>query len=76
MQWTAEVQLGGTVARLGQRMLSGVTREMAAQFFTALGRWDPAKPDEKVVPSAAQAAMQVAGRSVQRSLGLLDEEDD
>ena len=38
VHYVAEVQVGGQVARLGQRMLSGVTREMAGQFFEQLAR--------------------------------------
>jgi carbon monoxide dehydrogenase subunit G len=33
--YTADVQVGGQVARLGQRMLSGVSKELAGQFFEA-----------------------------------------
>jgi carbon monoxide dehydrogenase subunit G len=34
--WSADVQVGGQVARLGQRLLSGVAKEMAGQFFQSL----------------------------------------
>lgn len=36
VQFVADVQVGGQIARLGQRMISGVTKEMAGQFFEAL----------------------------------------
>jgi carbon monoxide dehydrogenase subunit G len=34
--YTADVQVGGLIAGVGQRMLGGVTRMMADQFFTRL----------------------------------------
>jgi carbon monoxide dehydrogenase subunit G len=34
-RYEADVQIGGQIARLGQRMISGVTKEMAGQFFEA-----------------------------------------
>ena len=36
VRFAADVQVGGQIARLGQRMISGVTKEMAGQFFEAL----------------------------------------
>lgn len=38
IRYVADIQVGGQVARLGQRMISGVTKEMAGQFFEALER--------------------------------------
>ncbi|MED5262411.1 MAG: carbon monoxide dehydrogenase subunit G [Myxococcota bacterium] len=38
VHFEANVQVGGQIARLGQRMISGVTKEMAGQFFEALER--------------------------------------
>ena len=38
IRFNADVQVGGPMARLGQRMISGVTKEMAGQFFEALER--------------------------------------
>lgn len=37
-RYEAEVSIGGQIARLGQRMLSGATKEMAGQFFEAFER--------------------------------------
>ena len=31
-----EIQVGGTIAGVGQRMLQGTAKMMATQFFTAL----------------------------------------
>jgi carbon monoxide dehydrogenase subunit G len=38
LRYVADVQVGGQIARLGQRMISGVTKEMAGQFFESLDR--------------------------------------
>jgi carbon monoxide dehydrogenase subunit G len=34
--YSADVQVGGTIASVGQRMLQGTSKMMAAQFFTSL----------------------------------------
>jgi len=36
VRYTGEVQVGGTIASVGQRMIQGSAKMMAAQFFTAL----------------------------------------
>lgn len=36
VHYTGEVQVGGTIASVGQRMIQGSAKMMAAQFFTAL----------------------------------------
>ena len=68
--YTAEVQVGGQVARLGQRMLSGVTREMAGQFFASFERWRPEAPEAPVAPSQGRSLLQLVWRSLLRILGL------
>jgi carbon monoxide dehydrogenase subunit G len=35
--YTADVQVGGLIAGVGQRMLGGVSKMMADQFFTRMG---------------------------------------
>ncbi len=35
IHYRVEVQVGGQIARLGQRMIAGVSREMAGNFFTS-----------------------------------------
>jgi len=35
--YTGDVQIGGTIASVGQRMIQGTVKMMASQFFTALG---------------------------------------
>ncbi len=36
LEYEADATVGGTIGGVGQRMLAGVTRKMAGQFFTAL----------------------------------------
>ena len=36
IKYTGDLQLGGTIASVGQRMIQGTAKMMAAQFFTAL----------------------------------------
>jgi carbon monoxide dehydrogenase subunit G len=37
IKYAADVQVGGTIASVGQRMIQGTAKMMAAQFFTCLG---------------------------------------
>jgi uncharacterized protein len=36
IKYTGDLQVGGTIAGVGQRMIQGTAKMMAAQFFTAL----------------------------------------
>jgi carbon monoxide dehydrogenase subunit G len=36
VHYTGDVQVGGTIASVGQRMIQGTAKMMATQFFTAL----------------------------------------
>ena len=36
VKYTGEIQVGGTIASVGQRMIQGTAKMMSAQFFTAL----------------------------------------
>ena len=74
LAYSADVQVGGQVARLGQRMISGVTREMAGQFFSAFERWRPEAPDEKVAAPPARSFLQLVWRTLLRLLGLRRDE--
>lgn len=74
VRYAADVQVGGQVARLGQRMISGVTKEMAGQFFEAFERAaapgaaaDAAPPP---APNPLMAALQLAWRTLLNLLGL------
>jgi hypothetical protein len=60
VHWLADVTVGGQVARLGQRMLSGVTREMAAQFFETFERAGVAAT---AAPADASAPTDPAGET-------------
>jgi len=70
VHYSADVQVGGQVARLGQRMLSGVTREMAGQFFSAFERWRPEAPEESVAPPPGRSFLQLVWRLLLRLVGL------
>lgn len=77
--YVVDVQVGGNVARLGQRMIFGVTKEMLGQFFEALERRlaapaAPSAPQVAAPPAAAPAALgsflQLAWRTLLNLLGL------
>ena len=68
--YVADVQIGGQVARLGQRMISGVTREMAGQFFGAFERWRPEAPEQRVAAPPVSSFFQLVFRTLLRLLGL------
>jgi len=70
VQYVADVQIGGQVARLGQRMISGVTREMAGQFFSALERWRPEAPEQRAAEPTGRSFLQLIWRTLLRLLGL------
>jgi carbon monoxide dehydrogenase subunit G len=70
VSYVADVQIGGQVARLGQRMLSGVTREMAGQFFAAFEKWRAEAPEEKVAAPPGRSFLQLVWRTLLRILGL------
>jgi carbon monoxide dehydrogenase subunit G len=44
--YSGEVQVGGTIAGVGQRMLQGAAKMMATQFFTAIEAEARSKVDE------------------------------
>jgi carbon monoxide dehydrogenase subunit G len=70
VHYVADVQIGGQVARLGQRMLSGVTREMAGQFFHAFESWRAEAADVKVAAPPGRSFLQLVWRTLLRVLGL------
>lgn len=70
LQYVADVQIGGQIARLGQRMISGVTREMAGQFFSSFDRWRPEAPEVKVAEPTGRSLFQLLWRTLLRLLGL------
>jgi hypothetical protein len=73
LRYDADATIGGVIGGVGQRMISGVARKTAAEFFAAVDRelaglagaavapvTEPAGPLEAAVPPAAEAAA-VAG---------------
>ena len=46
VSYSGEVQVGGTIAGVGQRMLQGAAKMMATQFFTAIEAEARSKVDE------------------------------
>jgi len=70
VHYVADVQIGGQVARLGQRMLSGVTREMAGQFFRAFESWRAEAADVKVAAPPGRSFLQLVWRTLLRLLGV------
>ncbi len=56
LTWAADAVVGGPVAGVGQRMISGVAKRMAGQFFTAIdGELTSGAPVE-TAPAAARAS--------------------
>ena len=45
IKYAGDVQVGGTIAGVGQRMIQGAAKMMAAQFFTALEAEAQAAPE-------------------------------
>src|SRR6185295_15481305 len=46
VKYAGDVQVGGTIASVGQRMIQGTAKMMAAQFFTCLGAEVKVAPGE------------------------------
>ena len=46
VSYSADVQVGGTIASVGQRMLQGTAKMMATQFFTSLAAEAKTEVDE------------------------------
>jgi uncharacterized protein len=84
LRYVADVTVGGQVARLGQRMISGVAKEMAGQFFEAFEKAGAASAGPSAdggdaasaavpPPRAASplfAGLQLLWRLLLRALGL------
>lgn len=56
LTYEADATVGGTIGGVGQRMLAGVTRKMAGQFFSALDADIAAPGTATVVPGGPPAA--------------------
>jgi carbon monoxide dehydrogenase subunit G len=79
LRYSADAVVGGPVAGVGQRMITGVAKRMAAQFFTAvdaeLTGTAPAavEPPQVTAGPAAGAAPHVfTGRAASPSAGTVD----
>ncbi|WNV75829.1 CoxG family protein [Geodermatophilus sp. DSM 44513] len=59
LTWSADAVVGGPVAGVGQRMISGVAKRTAAQFFTAVD----AELTGTVVPIASAPSAAAAART-------------
>ena len=46
IKYQGDVQVGGTIASVGQRMIQGAAKMMASQFFTAIEAEALTEPDE------------------------------
>ena len=72
VRYVADVQVGGQIARLGQRMISGVSKEMAGQFFEAFSA-DASASDSTgagPAPAASRSFLALLWRSLLNLLGL------
>jgi carbon monoxide dehydrogenase subunit G len=47
VKYVGDIQVGGTIAGVGQRMIQGAAKMMAAQFFTCLGAEAKTAPGEE-----------------------------
>ncbi len=68
-RYEADVLLGGSGCGLGQRMTSGLTRELAGQFFEAFERWER-DASKKAADPPARAFLRLIWRTLLRVLGL------
>jgi carbon monoxide dehydrogenase subunit G len=67
ISYRADVQVGGQVARLGQRMLSGIAKEMTGQFFEAFAQADSSVASAR---SPLAAFLNLCWRTLKNLLGL------
>ena len=71
VRYRATVQVGGTVARLGQRLVSSASRELAGQFFEELARYRvgaDAPEGGQVAPRATRHPLRAAVALLYRTL--------
>lgn len=69
VRYEADVQVGGQIARLGQRMVTGITKEMAGQFFETFQR-DALGGTGERRRNPVWMALQLAWRTLLNLLGL------
>ena len=68
-RYHADLQVGGQIARFGQRMVSGVAKDMAGQFFAAFERLDELPAGVSAAPSPLAAFFGLLWRTILRALG-------
>ncbi len=56
LTWSADAVVGGPVAGVGQRMITGVAKRMAGQFFAAVDRELTSGAPVETAPAAARAS--------------------
>jgi carbon monoxide dehydrogenase subunit G len=72
LSYDADATVGGTIGGVGQRMLAGVTRKMAGEFFTALDNDIATGGAVAVAPEAAPAgAPALAGAAPTPGVGAV-----
>jgi carbon monoxide dehydrogenase subunit G len=69
VHYQADVQVGGQIGRLGQRMIAGVAKEMAGQFFEALAA-GVAGEEGAARRGPVRAFLDLVWRLLLRALGL------
>jgi len=79
LTYSADAVVGGPVAGVGQRMMTGVAKRMAGQFFKAIDaeltgavvpiRLAPPAPEAAAAPAAAEAPQVFAGRAAAAPAG-------
>jgi hypothetical protein len=76
LRYSADAVVGGPVAGVGQRMITGVAKRMAAQFFTAvdaeLTGTAPAAVEPPQVTAAPAAPQVFAGKAATTPSGAVD----
>ena len=68
-RYETDVLLGGQVGRLGERTTSGLTRELAGQFFEAFEHWE-SDASTKAAHPPAWAFLRLLWRALLRVFGL------
>ncbi|MGH7960870.1 MAG: SRPBCC family protein [Candidatus Binatia bacterium] len=71
LKYTGDVQIGGPLASVGQRMIDGAAKMMIGQFFTAMEAEVKAAPGEEVRQGVAINLFRSLRRWLQERLGRL-----
>lgn len=71
LSYDADAVVGGTIGGVGQRMLAGVTRKMAGEFFTALDQDIVTGGAAAAAPPEIAEALEVAGAAAPAAVGAV-----